>query len=276
MDGEAITELERIIQQSEVNARLSSESVDAVAVPEGTHLRDLEPFLPMRRAFRGAFKTSFISHFVRYIRTTLAEKPVDGALAVFVNATNMSAKTYFDRGSIEHPGHCNHNAELALVRAPAYTALLSIAKDYVTQRAFAEFFEDWKIHIVSRDANDGVIDFKDALRGIRAATVEKKGSEEKFVGNLSENRTLMESVDTHSKQGTIPSIIEFSCEPYSEMRSFTFYARVVVRTQPDLAFSLKLIAHEEIVEAMSDQFAETISDSFDKATVEVLVGTFTP
>ena len=120
------------------------------------------------------------------------------------------------------------NNALGLKKLAAFRALLKVDGIAASQRAIAEFLEDWLPHITAYQA-DSELQAKHVVAAVRNVDIEVARKVENTVESLSESRSAFEQVKASSKH-VLPDIIEFRCEPYLGLQSRTFTLRLSVAT----------------------------------------------
>ncbi|MGY8872179.1 MAG: DUF2303 family protein, partial [Pseudomonadales bacterium] len=111
----------------------------AVVLHKENGVTDIENLLPLRSRFRGMMQTTSINANKAYVESRQEE------CSCFIDQDNMSASTIFnlwDSGT-GLPGHCDDKAALTLQKTAAYKSLLNINEQTLSQKALAEWMEDW-------------------------------------------------------------------------------------------------------------------------------------
>lgn len=275
-DKEAIEALQYgggIHEASDAVRTAYSNSEPAVALPNHFTVHDLEKFLPTRRRPRGTMQTQTIEDFAAYVGTH--QSP--GA-AVFIDVEHMKAVGVLNLGTVTAPGHADDKAVYTARATAAYSALKAVASGApISQVKAAEFLEDWCLHTVCMHEGELIATPK-AVAAVREITIEglrKVGSTE---AQLSASRTTFEEVKASGKE-QIPTLIEFTCEPYAGLPSRTFQLRLGIQTGGDKPhLLLRIIKQEEHQEEMGRQLANLLGDAIKakSANVEILLGSYAP
>ncbi len=264
---EAITAINEGEAIRAAHEALPVESV--TALPSDFKLHDLEPFYPVRRRLRGAMETNSISAFQEYTKVN-----AQTGCTVFVDAARMVATSILNHGTSDVPGHADYSATLTLDRTAAYKALQATANGAgFSQAAIAEFFEDWPDAL--RFFNDaGEISGPKAIAAIRRLTIESMRKLESTEQQLSASRSAFESVQATSAD-PIPTIVYFNCQPYADLETRTFIARLTIKTgdaKPTVA--LRISKAEEHAEEMALELGALITTAFVDQKIPVLIGKF--
>lgn len=119
-------------------------------LPAGTGIESLERFSSERFRFRGAMETTSIDDFVRYSSGYAKE---DEKARCFIDADNMLARSIFNIGTLDNPGHADNVASIKLKKTAPFRALLSINGDHLNQKQIAEWLEDWSDYLIAFDAD---------------------------------------------------------------------------------------------------------------------------
>jgi uncharacterized protein YfdQ (DUF2303 family) len=80
-------------------------------LPQNTSVESLERFALERFRFRGAMDTTSIDDFVRY---SVAYAQEEEKARCFIDADNMLARSIFNIGTLDNPGHADNVASIKL------------------------------------------------------------------------------------------------------------------------------------------------------------------
>lgn len=245
----------------------------AIALPDDFHVHDLEKYQEHRRRARGAMSTSVVADFAAYV-----EKHNDGdGSAVFVDPDAMKAKAVLNLGTPDLPGHADNLAIYTAKATAAYRALVSHTSTNggLSQKAVAEFLEDWAPHIACRNDNGAEIRLPQAIAAVRRITIESAKKLEATVASLSETRSAMESV-TASSVEPLPTFIDFKCVPYKDLAERTFTMRLGILTgQVAPMLQLRIQLGERHTEEMAQELAQLVREAFGDS-MPVHIGTYSP
>lgn len=261
------TRIEQVNDALQLARPNGSESLTAAAIPDDFKVEDLERFMPTRRRAAGTMSTPYINDFVEYTRT----HKQDGC-CIFVNADEMHATAVLDLGSPDKPGHCDSKARLTLKSTAAFAALKKFMNIGQTQRAMAEWLEDWA-PILTAKTGDTSIELPKAIAAVRNISIEaiaKSNNEEQA---LSSQRSAFESVTVKGDKDTLPTHITVKCKPYPELSEREFVMRLSVTTDGKPVMTLRPMGWEELIEQMATEFADDIRSSVEN-TLPVLIGTY--
>lgn len=268
---EAITALQEGHSIHSANSAIETSHLakEVVALPSDYQLRDLEPYLPLRRRARGTMTTSALDAFTGYTQTH-AEK----GCAVFINPDDMSATAVLNLGAPTEPGHADNRACLKLKQTAAYRALLAHANGTgLKQATVAEFLEDWAENIDCFNEAGAIVPAQ-AIAAIRKLSIESMRRLESSEQNLGATRSAFESVQATSVD-PIPTKIYFNCEAYTELSGRSFVLRLGVLTGADKpSITLRIVQAEKHAEDMANELAGLISDEFSADEVNVLLGNY--
>lgn len=266
---EAIQHLEQSTLSSAISAELENKGTisNLIVVPQGFEIANLEQYMEHRDSYRASFSTKSISDFAEYCQ----EFDKEGAKC-FVNSDRMYAKSTFDLGTEDAPLHQRHRATLQLDKTAAYRSLLSIDGDHVSQKAAANFVEDWSDNIVVRTSNGEVMTNQQAAKRLREVTIEQVSSLESNVGDFGESMSAMEKIEAKNQE-LIPSEIEFTCDPFHGLCKRAFTVRVSIITggsKPEIG--LRIIKLEAQEEDMADEFKDILVNAFDVNLLKTFIG----
>jgi uncharacterized protein YfdQ (DUF2303 family) len=251
-------------------ARAHSDANDLTALPSDYALRDLEPYLVNRRRARGSMTTSNLDSFVNYVSTNK-----ETGAAAFVDQDNMKAVAVLNLGTPEEPGQADNKAVLTAEKTAAFTALLYHANGSgFTQKAIAEFLEDWSECVTCFGEDDVLIKNSKAVAAVRKITIEamrKIESEEKSLGAT---KSAFESVQASSFD-PLPTMVHFYCAPYAGFEMRVFALRLGVLTgEATPKVNLRIIKLEEHREDIAEELAGRVREGF-AGEIPVMLGTYT-
>lgn len=258
-----------------------------IAVPEGINLEEVEHLQPGRSRFRGRYSTSTLAEFSAYTTARHATAPSasgasiigSGSTSVFVNADADRAKSFFNLGSVENPGHADDVAVLSLKHTAAYAALLDINGKQLKQRQLAEFLEDWfdvvtPVYPESWPHAD-VPSITAAIAAIRDITIAAKAEQNSVQGDMGASRSALEEVEARSKK-QLPSGFFFAAAPYDGFNVRTFNLRLAVLPQEkEPLLTLRIVGFADVAEKIGQEFEKRVRDGVPDS-VKVYRGTFDP
>lgn len=270
MELDALEKLQEAAQIEQLLAAIK-DGAPAAPVPHGFELRSLEKYYPVRDRFRGSLKTTQVATFTGYLRTWESTCPV------FINPERMEAAAYLDLGDANKPGHCGHSAGLSLTKTAPYIALLKLSSaPRNSQREAVELIEDHWDHWRALREDGSEIPLEKALAALRRVNIKARRDSDHSVGNLSQTRSTLESVEASSEQG-IPHRLVFRCKPYQDLSERDFICRVGISPQEDeCLIIIKPIGLEAHAEAMADEFAELLKTELADTSSPLYIGTFNP
>lgn len=266
-----------LLQQSSVSNQINSQIIEQVdfkvaAVPENFRMTSLEGFRAKRNQFRGKYATKSIESFSQYTAAKADEYEHDAEC--FIDADSISAEAFFDIGVVKEPGHCRHSASVQLEKTSAYSSLLRINGNLLSQRDASDWLEDWLPNLQAFDGAGDSVQIKKAIGAVRQITIDAVRKVESEVGDLSESASLMERIDASSKD-TMPAVFIFTCEPYNGLGERRFELRLGVRTSGDRpALVLRILRLEAEQEAIAKEFHEKLEHAFKGAAVNTFIGSF--
>lgn len=243
-----------------------------IAIPNTHKLENLEKFLSYRRRERGVMSTANIDAFAKFV----ADNGNKDEGAVFIDAEQMAARAVLNYGAAYHRGargHCDFAAELKLQPSGAYTAWTCITQaGTLTQRSLAEFMEDHTEWLECFNSS-GMISNINAVATVRHIKIEAASKAASKVGNLSEEKSLLESVT--AEQDNMPHMLYFRIAPYIGLPERTFVARLGVSTDNDrISMRLSPINVEIHEEQMAEDFAKLVTEKISASALPVYVGRF--
>lgn len=249
----------------------------AVPLHKDVTIQDLEPFMPWRRRYRGEMVTTQIDQFAEYTNRTAGEVRANSAkpatVPCFVDPDNMTAKVFFDLGTVEFPGHADFTARLNLPKTAAFEELLGKNGRALDQKELAEWLEDWAPQLKVTSETGEPLNLAAAVGAVRRITIGAKSessSEERTFGG---RRSVMSEVEAQNKD-TLPAFVEFTCEPYHGLQERTFRLRVSLITSEKPRLVMRIVRLEHHQEEMAKEFREHLEHALDGNLVDTFVGKF--
>jgi uncharacterized protein YfdQ (DUF2303 family) len=245
--------IQHISSEAVANAKLLDEKTNtpAIALPGDMKIHSLESYMEKRSRYRGNFDTSYIADFVNYL-----EKHTNDDC--FIDPNSMSAKTFFNLGDKENPGHGDHTAKLVLKRTAPFNEILNINDQPREQRKISEWLEDWREYLTAIDQEKKSIDIKTAIASVRKITIEEARTSEHSEENFSSTKSAMEKIEAKSANG-IPAGFNFKCTPHEGLKEREFYMRLSITTGGDEPrFTLRIAMLDAIKEEMANEFKDVL------------------
>ena len=268
LDSGAIDKIQTLVLSQFVEEKLSSVDCPAAVVPAGASIENLERLSLERYRFRGKMQTASIDDFARYSTGYAVE-----GTRCFINADEMRAAAVFNLGTLDHPGHADNTALLALKKTAPFASLLSVNGDRHSQKELAEWLEDWAEYLLGFDADGQSIDAKKSAAAIRKITIESIQKADYEDQDFSGKRSLMESVEART-QDIMPVAFEFRCVPFEGLaeRPFKLRLSIIGGDRPTLV--LRIVQLEAQQEDMATEFRDLLVEKFKDSQVETFIGQF--
>jgi len=257
-----------LLQQTAVLAQqirpVPEAALPTLAVPGNTALKNIEHLQSGRFRFRGAYATNRLSEFTGYVTRRAEERGVgpsgDDAgrdrVRVFIDVDREKACAIFHLGSPGNAGHADDVANITLAKTAAYAALTAIDGKGQSQRALAEWLEDWAPHLEPfYPEGSQAHGLKQAIAAVRNITIKADSEGTSRVSDLGASRSALESIEASSKDH-LPSGFLFHCVPFPGFVKRAFRARVAVITDEKPKLVLRLIGFEDMAEAIGEEFEE--------------------
>ena len=271
-DQETLTALQEsaAIYQAQNALEAHAKTNNLAALPSDYTLHNMEPYLPKRRRARGNMSTANLESFAQYIKTH-----AEPGCSVFVSQDTMRATAVLNLGDPADPGHADNLASLVLVPTAAYKALTAYSNGVAqTQKAIAEFMEDWADNIKAFGSDGAEIKTPQAVAAVRKITIDAMRKIESTEQALSASKSAFESVQATSSE-TLPAMLLFACKPYADLDQRTFALRLGVLTgETAPKVNLRIAKAEEHQEEMAEELAGRIASAFDSGEVLVLLGAY--
>lgn len=239
-------------------------------LPQNTSVESLERFALERFRFRGAMDTTSIDDFVRY---SVAYAREEEKARCFIDADNMLARSIFNIGTLDNPGHADNVASIKLKKTAPFRALLAINGDHLNQKQIAEWLEDWSDYLLAFDAGGNTMTIAQAAQAVRRVTIQQATQADHEDSDFSGKKSLMQSIEASSKE-VMPVAFEFKCVPYEGLGERRFSLRNSLLKSSDPVFVLRVVQLEAQEEAIANEFRDLLVGKFDGKPVETFIGNF--
>ncbi|HED2509200.1 YfdQ family protein [Klebsiella pasteurii] len=239
-------------------------------LPQNTSIESLERFALERFRFRGAMDTTSIDDFVRY---SVAYAQEEEKARCFIDADNMLARSIFNIGTLDNPGHADNVASIKLKKTAPFRALLAINGDHLNQKQIAEWLEDWSDYLLAFDAGGNTMTIAQAAQAVRRVTIQQATQADHEDSDFSGKKSLMQSIEASSKE-VMPVAFEFKCIPYEGLGERRFSLRNSLLKSSDPVFVLRIVQLEAQEEAIANEFRDLLTGKFDGKPVETFIGNF--
>lgn len=270
LNGDAISQIKNLALSSVRLDVVEDMACPAVAMPSELSIVSLEKFQEGRYRFRGSLRTTSINDFVKY---SIGYSTAAG-VRCFIDAVDMSAKTIFNLGTIDNPGHADNSAVISLQKTSPFAAVLSINSRKQGQKDLAEWLEDWREFLLAFDAEGNVLDIKQAIGAVRRITIESSRSSDHEDSDFSAKRSIMENVEAKSKD-IMPAAFEFKCTPYEELQEHIIKLRYSILTSHDTpTLVLRIVQLENLEEQIAQEFRDLLASKFEGTQIETFIGNF--
>ncbi|WP_420804397.1 YfdQ family protein, partial [Yersinia ruckeri] len=262
-------EIRNMAMTTLVEEKLSSADCLTIALPDNVAIHSLEKFQNGRFRFRGNLKTNSIDEYVKY-----SSGYAGNGVRCFIDADDMSAKTVFNLGTLEEPGHADNTANLSLKKTAPFRELLAIDGQKKRQKELAEWLEDWREYLMAFDADGNILDIRQAVGAVRRITIESTSSADHEDNDFSGKRSIMETVEAKSKD-IMPAGFEFKCVPYEGLGERRFKLRYSILTGGDVpVLVLRIVQLEGEQEKIAQEFRDLLISKFTGIEIETFIGNF--
>lgn len=239
-------------------------------LPQNTSIESLERYSLERFRFRGAMDTTSIDDFVRY---SVGYAKEDDKARCFIDADNMLARSIFNIGTLDNPGHADNVASIKLKKTAPFRALLAINGDHLNQKQIAEWLEDWSDYLLAFDADGNTMTISQAAQAVRRVTIQQATQADHEDSDFSGKKSLMQSIEASSKE-VMPVAFEFKCVPYEGLGERRFSLRNSLLKSSDPVFVLRIVQLEAQEEAIANEFRDLLVGKFDGKPVDTFIGNF--
>ncbi|HBX4649384.1 TPA: DUF2303 family protein [Klebsiella pneumoniae] len=239
-------------------------------LPQNTSVESLERYSLERFRFRGTMDTTSIDDFVRY---SVGYAQEDDKARCFIDADNMLARSIFNIGTLDNPGHADNVASIKLKKTAPFRALLAINGDHLNQKQIAEWLEDWSDYLLAFDASGNTMTIALAAQAVRRVTIQQATQADHEDSDFSGKKSLMQSIEASSKE-VMPVAFEFKCVPYEGLGERRFSLRNSLLKSSDPVFVLRIVQLEAQEEAIANEFRDLLVGKFDGKPVDTFIGNF--
>ncbi|MCE0845996.1 DUF2303 family protein [Buttiauxella sp. A2-C1_F] len=270
LDGGAIQQVKDLVLSGYHLGDIGGLACPTAMLPKDVSVESLERFGLARFRFRGAMDTTSIDDFVRYsVGYASAEEPA----RCFIDAQNMSARSVFNIGTLENPGHADNVSTIKLKQTAPFRALLAINGDRLNQKQIAEWLEDWSDYLSAFDAEGNVMSISQAAQAVRRITIQQATQADHEDGDFSGKKSLMQSIEASSKD-VMPVAFEFKCVPYEGLGERAFSMRNSLLKSSEPCFVLRIVQLEAQEEAIANEFRDLLIGKFNEKPVDTFIGNF--
>jgi len=267
MDKQAIQQIQESANIPDIIDQVKGAHVPLAVVPDSMSVRDLEKYQEHASRYRIGFVTTSIADF-----STYSEDFDQEGAKCFVDAERMTAKTIFDLGTVELPGHQENTAKLKLSKTAAYSALLRLDGERLSQKTAAEFIEDWSDNIIVFTKDGDNMTCPAASAALRNLSIEAAREVNSKVSDFGESVSALERIEA-KHQESLPSEIQFKCDPYNGLDKRTFKLRVSILTGDDRPkISLRILKLESTQEEIAEEFKEILVGNFKSLQLKTFIG----
>jgi uncharacterized protein YfdQ (DUF2303 family) len=270
LDGGAIQQVKDLVLSGYHLGDIGGLACPTAMLPKDVSVESLERFGLARFRFRGAMDTTSIDDFVRYsVGYASAEEPA----RCFIDAQNMSARSVFNIGTLDNPGHADNVSTIKLKQTAPFRALLAINGDRLNQKQIAEWLEDWSDYLTAFDADGNVMSIAQAAQAVRRITIQQATQADHEDGDFSGKKSLMQSIEASSKD-VMPVAFEFKCVPYEGLGERAFSMRNSLLKSSEPCFVLRIVQLEAQEEAIANEFRDLLIGKFNEKPVDTYIGNF--
>lgn len=231
----------------------------AALVPDSMSLQSLEAFQQYRNRYRASFKTALVEDFAAYVKD-------NGGTVCFLNPETRTARTIFDLGTLEQPGHWEHKAVLMTAITPEFHALESANGQMQPHRSFIEFMEDWRAFWSAVDAEGNEIPQPKAIAALRSMTVENITKAASEVDDMAERRSSMESIEARSQEVQIHRFL-FDLVPLEGFSIRRIECRFGFRAHNGLHLGISIIGKGQLDKELSEEFQAIVAEQLPDLTI---------
>lgn len=252
-----------------VNAETSGE---ALYLPPGATLARAEQFASQPRFHRHHYQTERLADFVAYAKAACSATPHINPTA-YVQPDGSGAQVVFDHGHGDTPQWGHHQATLKLKPAPAWKAAQAIASTTRSQQQVIDWLEDWAGAVGAHAADGTDIEPRRAIAALRRVKIEAKASTVNVEGDMSRQRSALESIEASGDTDTLPAYFTLHSPLFVGTNPLEIVIRLGVReTDGKPALALRIVGAERLAEETSAWVEQQLTAHLGETLSGVYVG----
>lgn len=248
---------------------------EALYLPPGVTLQHTEKFAGSPRFHRHHYQTERLADFVAYSKSAASDiGDLVISPAAYVKPDGSGAMAVFDHGNITDPQWGHHQAILKLKQAPAWQAAQIMASGTKTQQQVIDWLEDWA-GLISAHLQDGTeLEARRAITAMRRVKIEAKASSTSVEGDMSRQRSAMESIEASGDTDTLPAYFVLHSPLFVGTCMLEIVIRLGVREADGKpALALRIVGAERLAESTSTWVETQITEQLGQALSGIYVGT---
>lgn len=272
MEAEVIDKISALTANIADSARVQTAD-EALYLPPGASLQRTEQFAAQPRFHRHHYSTERLSDFVAYAKAEATNDGLDRPSA-YVKPDGSAATVVFDHGFAGEPMWGHHTAALKLKPAPAWYAAQMMASATRTQQQVIDWLEDWATHITAHAQDGADIDNRRAITALRRVKIEARGTVVNVEGDMSRQRSTMESIEASGDTDTLPAYFVLHSPLFVGTNPLEIVIRLGVRDADGKpALALRIVGAERLAEETSAWVEQHLQTELGEHLAGIYVGT---
>lgn len=248
-------------------------NAEALYLPPGASLQRAEQFAGSPRFHRHHYSTERLADFVAYAKAAAIPMSSDHPTA-YVRPDGSGAQAVFDHGDSDEPQWGHHTATLKLKPAPAWNAAQLMAAATRTQQQVIDWLEDWATHITAHAQDGADIDNRRAITALRRVKIEARGTVVNVEGDMSRQRSTMESIEASGDTDTLPAYFVLHSPLFVGTNPLEIVIRLGVRDADGKpALALRIVGAERLAEETSAWVEQHLQTELGEHLAGIYVGT---
>lgn len=234
----------------------------AAIIPEGYKLLNTEKYSAERDRFRGQYSTSAIKSFVEFIAHRQAQAV---ELQTFIDTNRgLSAKTFFNLGNVDNPGHADDTAILTLEKKPEFSALERINGKRFSQQQLIDWLDDWADYVTAYAEDQSVIHFDKAIRALRKVKITKGSELDSQVRDYGHQVSAMEKLEATGSDENLPAYFAMVTESFHGLENCALKISIRIAAGEDTpAFILRFVGEEAHTLERAEEFKELLTNELN-------------
>ena len=248
-------------------------NAEALYLPPGASLQRTEQFAAQPRFHRHHYQTERLVDFVAYAKAAYQATPHVMPTA-YVQPNGSAASVVFDHGSGDLPQWGHHTATLKLKPAPAWNAAQMMAAASRPQQQVIDWLDDWATHITAHAQDGSAIDTSRATAALRRVKIEARGTVVSVEGDLSRQRSALESIEASGDSDTLPAYFVLHSPLFVGTNLLEIVIKLGVRESDGKpALALRIVGAERLAEETSTWVEQHLQAELGDHLAGVYVGT---
>lgn len=244
-----------IAAQGTMPIRVDNQASIAI-VPSNFNLHSTEKYNLQRDRFRGAYRTVDINSFSDYAQ----DRKVSEFKTFISVQRGLQARSIFNIGDEDKPGHADDIAILTLEKCPEFKALENADSARFKQQDFIDWLDDWTDFITPHNTN-GPVELENAIRAIRKVKISKGHETDSHVQEYGYRASVTEQMEATGVDENLPTHLVLLTESYKGLPVEQLKISIRISTKDDApTFVLRFVGKDAHDQRRAEQFIQILED----------------